>query len=319
MKHLMLPAIVGTVATLAMADYAAAETSIVMGAARPGHTTFQIMTGYSTVINREIEGVTVTVQQSGASVATTELVAQNRIQAGPVGNTAPFEAWRGIKTFEGRQTQDFRTWMPVYTYGAQLVVPADSDIESWADLEGRRVGVGAVGSVGELTNRLILETINVGYDVIDEYQIGHSEMTEGFKNGTLDAIIKTTGMPTSGVVELNTTRDIRIIPLTEEQIAAVSAESDLLTGGVVPGGTYDGIPEDTPIIVGFTINIVNKNLDEQVVYDMTRAIWENLDELSTVHPSQKSLTPDWIEPALLPIAPLHPGAERYYREQGWLN
>ena len=166
---------------------ASAQQSFVQGASSSGHTTFQIMTGWSTVINREVPEVSVTVQASGPSVPTTQLVQQGRIQAGPAGNSAPYEATRGIGAFEGQGEADkVRTWMPIYVYGAQLVVSADSDIENWTDLEGKRVGVGSVGSVGEQTNKAILEAIGVGYDKIDEYQIDHGGMIDGFKNGTLD-------------------------------------------------------------------------------------------------------------------------------------
>ena len=92
---------------------AAAETTFVQGATRPGHTTFQVMTGYANIINREVPEVTVTVQQSGASVATTQLVESNRIQAGPVGNNAPYGAWRGLGKFEGKKTENIRTWTPM--------------------------------------------------------------------------------------------------------------------------------------------------------------------------------------------------------------
>ena len=199
---------------------ASAQESIVQGASSSGHTTFQIMTGWSSVINREVPEVSMTVQASGPSVPTTQLVQQGRIQAGPAGNSAPYEAVRSIANFEGQPKADkVRTWMPIYVYGAQLVVPAESDVQDWTDLEGLRVGVGSVGSVGEQTNKAILETLGVGYDKIDEYQIGHGEMVAGLKNGTLDAIIETTGIPTAGVLELEATRDIRIVGLTEEQAA----------------------------------------------------------------------------------------------------
>ncbi|MDM8165588.1 TAXI family TRAP transporter solute-binding subunit [Roseovarius sp.] len=299
---------------------ASAQESIVQGASSSGHTTFQIMTGWSSVINREVPEVSMTVQASGPSVPTTQLVQQGRIQAGPAGNSAPYEAVRSIANFEGQPKADkVRTWMPIYVYGAQLVVPAESDVQDWTDLEGLRVGVGSVGSVGEQTNKVILETLGVGYDKIDEYQIGHGEMVAGLKNGTLDAIIETTGIPTAGVLELEATRDIRIVGLTDEQIEAVDAASDLLSGGVVPAESYQSTDADVPIIVGYTINIINADVDEDLVYKMTKALWENLDELENVHPSQKYLTPDWLQASLLPIAPLHPGAERYYNEQGWLD
>ncbi|WP_417725272.1 TAXI family TRAP transporter solute-binding subunit [Salipiger sp.] len=308
------------VATAALCGTAGAQESFVQGASGSGHTTFQIMTGWAGVINREVPEVSVTVQASGASVPTTQLVQQGRIQAGPAGNTAPYEAVRSIGEFEGQPEADkIRTWMPIYVYGAQLVVPADSDIENWSDLDGKRVGVGSVGSVGEQTNRAILEAIGVGYDRIDEYQIPHAEMVEGFKNGTLDAVIETTGIPTAGVLELESSREVRIVGLTEDQIATVDASSDLLSGGIIPAESYQSIDADVPIIVGYTINIINSDVGDDLVYKMTKAVWENLDELADVHPSQKYLTPDWIEAALIPIAPLHPGAERYYREQGWLK
>jgi TRAP transporter TAXI family solute receptor len=305
---------------LAVGGTGNAQESFVQGASGSGHTTFQIMTGWAGVINREVPEVSVTVQASGASVPTTQLVQQGRIHAGPVGNSAPYEALRSIGAFEGQPEADkIRTWMPIYVYGAQLVVPAESDINDWTDLAGKRVGVGSIGSVGEQTNRAILEAIGVGYDKIDEFAIPHAEMVDGMKNGALDAVIETTGIPTAGVLELASTRDIRIVGLTAEQIATVDEASDLLSGGVIPAGSYEGIDGEIPIIVGYTINIVNADADEDLVYKMTAAIWENLDELVHVHPSQKYLSPEWIAPALLPIAPLHPGAEKYYREQGWID
>lgn len=303
-----------------IAASAQGQESFVQGASSAGHTTFQIMTGWSTIINREVPDVSVTVQASGASVPTTQLVQQGRIQAGPAGNSAPYEAVRSIGAFEGQPKADkVRTWMPIYVYGAQLVVPAESEIDDWTDLAGKRVGVGSVGSVGEQTNRLILETLGVGYDKIDEYQIPHGEMVNGLKTGSLDAIIETTGIPTAGVLELESTRDIRIVGLTEAQIAQVDAASDLLSGGVVPADSYGSLDADVPIIVGYTINIVNADVDDDLLYAMTKAIWENLDELEDVHPSQKHLKPEWLKASLLPIAPLHPGAERYYRERGWID
>ena len=317
MKYTILAA--ATAVALSGASVSA-QQSLVQGASSSGHTTFQIMTGWSTVINREVPEVSVTVQASGPSVPTTQLVQQGRIQAGPVGNSAPYEAVRSIGAFEGQEAADkIRTWMPVYVYGAQLVVPDDSEVTDWEDLEGKRVGVGSVGSVGEQTNRAILEAIGVGYDKIEEYQIDHGGMIDGFKNGTLDAVIETTGIPTAGVLELESTRAIRIVGLTEEQIAKVDAASDLLSRGVIPAGSYQSAPEETPIVVGYTINIINADVDEDLVYKMTKAIWENLDELKDVHPSQQYLTPDWIKTSLEPIAPLHPGAEKYFREQGWLE
>ena len=121
---------------------ASAQESIVQGASSSGHTTFQIMTGWSSVINREVPEVSMTVQASGPSVPTTQLVQQGRIQAGPAGNSAPYEAVRSIANFEGQPKADkVRTWMPIYVYGAQLVVPAESDVQDWTDLEGLRVGI----------------------------------------------------------------------------------------------------------------------------------------------------------------------------------
>jgi TRAP transporter TAXI family solute receptor len=304
-----------------LATGAVAQTprNLVLGAASPGHATFNIVVAYSRVINRLVPAVATTVQQSGASTQTTQLVQTNRIAAGPTGNSAPYEAWRGLGTWQGRPTRDIRTWMPMYVYGAQLVVREDSPIRSWADLAGRRVGVGSIGSVGEMTNQVILEANGVGYDRIQAFRIPHEQMVDGFRNGNLDAVIVTTGIPSPGILELMAGRRIRIVGNTPEEIANASRRSALLSGGVVPANSYDGIAAEIPIVVGYTIMIIHPGIPDQIVYDMTKAVWENLDEIRTSHASQRFLSPEMIRPSLEPIAPIHDGAARYYRERGWIG
>lgn len=289
----------------------------ILGATTPGHTCYQIIVGYAKIIN-EIPGMSARCEQTGASVETTTLIVNGEIHAGGTGDIAPYQCYRGIEKFEGKQSKDIRSWLPIYNSGAQLVVLKDSPIQSWMDLEGKRVGVGAVGSTGEMTNKQILDALGLGYEKTEAFKVPHAEMVDGLKNGTLDAIIETTGIPTSGILELQATHEIRIVPLTDEEIQKVVSKNDTLSAGYIPGGVYKGIDDDSPTVIAYTIMTIHKDIPEEVVYEATKKIWENRDYLETVHASQKLLKPETMCKDIDRLVPLHQGAARYYKEQGWI-
>jgi TRAP transporter TAXI family solute receptor len=135
----------------------------------------------------------------------------------------------------------------------------------------------------------------------------------------LDAVIETTGFPTPGIMEMMASMDIRIVPNSPEELQKASAVNPLFSAGKIPGGLYEGMDEDIPVIVGYTIMTIRSDVADDTVYQMTKAIWENLDDIKASHASQELLSPEMIKPSLAPIAPIHPGALRYYKEQGWVN
>lgn len=292
---------------------------VLLGASKPGHSAYNIVVAYSQAIQKEGAGIETSVQASGSSIDAVQFMQTNRIHAAPMGASAALASYKGTGKFEGKPFAEMRTWLPMYSWGAQLVVQADSEIQSWSDLKGKRVGVGPVGSAGEGYNRDILAAIGLTFDDIEEYRVPHGEAIEGLKTGLMDAVIETTGFPSPGIMEVMASTDVRIIPNTANELKKIEESSPLYSAGKIPGGVYDGMDDDIPLVVGYTIMAIRSDVDDDAVYEMTKAIWSNLEDLKSAHASQALLSPEMIAPALMPIAPIHDGALRYYREQGWIE
>lgn len=307
-------------ALVAMASVApAAADNVILGASKPGHSAYGIVVAYSQAIGKSAPDIQTSVQASGGSLEAVQFMQAGHVDAAPMGASAAYTAYHGKGKWEGAPVTGMRTWLPMYSWGAQLVVLADSDIQSWSDLKGKRVGVGPIGSAGEGYNRDILAAVGLTYDDIEEYRIPHGEAADGLKNGLLDAFIETTGYPTPGIMEVMASTEIRIVPNTSEELEKVAASNPLYSAGFVPAGSYPGIDVDIPVVVGYTIMSINDSVAEDSVYEMTKAIWENLEDIKESHASQRQLRPEMIKPALTPIAPIHPGALRYYKEMGWID
>ncbi len=296
-----------------------AADQILLGASKPGHSAYNIVVAYSQAIQKDGADAGVSVQASGSSIDAVQFMQTGRLHAAPMGASAAYESYNGKGQWEGKPFSEMRTWLPMYSWGAQLVVPADSDIESWSDLKGKRVGVGPIGSAGEGYNKDILAAIGLTFDDINEYRVPHGEAMEGLKNGQMDAVIETTGFPSPGVMEVMASTDIRIIPNSEEELKKIDESNPLYSAGKIPAGVYDGMDQDIPLVVGYTIMAIRADVDDDTVYEMTKSIWSNLDDLKAAHASQALLNPEMIAPALMPIAPIHEGALRYYREMGWVE
>lgn len=295
----------------------ASAEMILLGASKPGHSAYNIVVAYSQAIAKSVPDLDVSVQASGGSIDAISFLQTGRVHAAPVGAAAPYAAYLGLEPFEGKAYEDVRTWLPMYSWAAQLVVPAESDIQSWEDLRGKRVAVGPIGSSGENYSRDILAAMDITYDDIAEFRVAQAEAIEGLKSGQLDAVIESSGFPTPGVLEVMAGKDIRIVPLEQDVLKRIDDAYPLYSAGKIPAGVYPGIDEDIAAVVGYTIMVIAESVSEEAVYGMTKAIWENLDDIKSSHASQALLSPEMIRPALEPVAPIHPGAMRYYKERGW--
>ena len=200
-----------------------------------------------------------------------------------------------------------------------VIVLENSPIKTYHDLKGKRVSLGVKGGTAEIICDLVMkEGYGLTEETYDLYNIPPSEAANGLKDGSLDAINVGGGIPSPVIMEMQATHPVRVLPVEPEIAEKIYENYPFMIPGVIPEGTHEGHPE-VPAVRTYTIGYVNKDLPEDLVYEMTKAIWENIDELAQVHVSQKDLDPSMIKSvASLPV-PLHPGAERYYKEKGWLD
>ncbi|WP_170006758.1 TAXI family TRAP transporter solute-binding subunit [Bacillus fonticola] len=204
----------------------------------------------------------------------------------------------------------------LYPETVQMVTTADSGIESVEDMAGKKVSVGAPGSGTYASAEQILEIHGMTMEDIEAQNLDFSESTEGIQSGTIDAAFITSGTPTGAVEGLAATVDVRIIPISQEKIEELIAAYPFYAEEIIPAGTY-GLEEEVTTVAVLAMLVADASLSEDVVYDVTKAIFENTDALANAHSKGELIS---AEAAVKGIGiDFHPGAEKYFKEQGLLE
>lgn len=253
-------------------------------------------------------------QSTSASAANATTLNQEKAEIGFSMGDAAADAHEGIGSFEEQGVQEnIRTVMSLYPNYLQIVATKESGIETVEDLAGKNVAVGAPASGTEISAQRVLEAYGMTYDDIDEDFLSFSEGVEGIQNGNIDAVVMSSGIPNSGVMELQTTKEIVIVEIEEDVILEMQEDYPVYFPITVSKDVYD-LEEDVTTIAVNNVLLTHSNVPDEVVYAMTEAIFDHLDELKDTHNAAQDIS---LEGAVenLP-APLHPGAEKYFEEQG---
>nr|WP_027337939.1 TAXI family TRAP transporter solute-binding subunit [Halomonas sp. HL-48] len=277
-----------------------------------GGVYYPIGGGFAEMINEHIEGAQATAEVTGASVENMGLIMRGEADLALVLADTAYQAYEGSGDFEDRQIENTRAIASVYPNAVQLVTLADSDIESLSDLEGKRVSVGAPGSGTELNARALLEANGMSYDDFTPQRLNFNETADAIRDGDIDAGFWSVGPPTSSIMNLATTRDIRLIGLSDEEIANAREEEEVFAPYELEEGLYEGMDEAVQTIGIPNVLVVNSDMDEDLAYQLTQLLFENTDELIAVHPAANDTTVEFTMEST-PV-PLHPGAIRYFEE-----
>lgn len=277
-----------------------------------GGVYYPIGGGFAEIINDHLEGYEASAEVTGASVENMGLIMRGEADLALVLADTAYQAWAGEGDFEGRQIENTRALASVYPNAVQLVTLAESDIESIEDLKGKRVSVGAPGSGTELNARALLEANGISYDDFTPQRLNFNETADAIRDGDIDAGFWSVGPPTSSILNLAATRDIRLIALSDEEIANAQEEEPVFAAYELAEGMYDGMDEAVQTISIPNVLVVNADMDEELAYDLTKLLYDRIDDLIAVHPAANDTTVEFTM-ASTPV-PLHPGALRYYEE-----
>jgi TRAP transporter TAXI family solute receptor len=263
-----------------------------------------------------LEGVRTQVQATKASVENLNLLAQGKGEiAFALGDSVQL-AWEGSEEagYPGPLT-NLRAIAAIYPNYVQIVASADSGVETLEDLRGKSISVGAPASGTELNARAIFAAAGMSYEDMGKVEyLPYAESAELIKNRQLEATLQSSGLGVAFIKDLTTTHDINIVSIPAEVVESIGAP---YVPSVIPAGTYDGQDEDVPTAAIGNILVTHDGVSDEVAYEMTKLLFENLDRMVAAHSAAGGIS---LEGAVqgLPI-PLHPGAERYYREQGVLQ
>lgn len=270
----------------------------------------------SNVLTNKVDGVSVTVQSTGASKANIIGIADGDIDMGIVQNDVMYYAYNGIDLFEGDAIKDFSVVGALYAEVCQIIAVGD-DIKSIADLKGKRVSVGDVGSGVEFNARQILEAYGIKFEDIKVNNLGFADSADAIKDGKIDAFFCTAGAPTTAITELSITKKINVLPVDDEHAKILMKAYPFYTQFAIPGKVYQGVDNDVKTVAVKATIIISNKVSEDAVYKLTKGLFENKADIVASHDKGKELDAKYAVDGI--SVPFHPGAEKYYKEVGALK
>jgi len=270
--------------------------------------------GIVKVAEKYMENTVATVQPTGGDLEMIRLLDQRKGDFAFVMLNSAFQAYNGGEPFD-KVYDDVRTFLVGQSAMMHLVVPANSSIQSVPDLKGKRVSIGTPGSscANYMTPR-ILEAFGMTLDDIRPQQISMNDTVAALKDGTLDAGFFYLIPPAPAITDLSSTHPIRLLPITPEAQAHMAQADPLLDFAAITKETYSGMEADTMAVGLSCVIVTHKDVPEDVIYDMAKALDEHMADWVEVHYGAEFYTPE--KTAKYAFVPVHPGMKKYMDELG---
>lgn len=270
--------------------------------------------------NSKVSGVRVAAQSSGASVANVRTIARGDAQLALIQNDIAYYANNGTEVFaeagsnRPQPVPGVRGVAMLYPETVQIVTLRGKGINTIEDLKGKRVVVGDLGSGTEANARQILSVYDLFYRQMRPDFLSFASGIDQLRDGNVDAVFITAGYPTAAVVDIASSREVVLLPVSNEALAALRVRWPFYTRATIPVDAYPRLRAPTPTVAVMAMLVARADLPDDLVYNLTKAMWDGLDRLKAAHARGKDLD---LAKALdgMPV-PVHPGAERFYQERG---
>ncbi|WP_448187656.1 TAXI family TRAP transporter solute-binding subunit [Azospirillum sp. sgz301742] len=269
------------------------------------------------IYSKAISSAKVTVQATKASVENLNLLQAGRGEVAFTLGDSLSDAWKGREEagFKAKLTK-LRTVAGIYPNYIQIVAAKDSGIKTLADLKGKRISVGAPKSGTELNARAIFTAAGMTYaDFAKTEYLPFAESVDLMKNRQLDATLISAGLGVAAVKDLATSQEVTVVSVPADIVQKIGDPAYITE--TVPANTYNGQTEPVTTAAVRNFLVTHSGVPADSVYAMTKAIYDNLDQLTSAHAAAKQIKLD-ADAAKSPV-PLHPGAEKFYKEKGLLK
>jgi TRAP transporter TAXI family solute receptor len=289
------------------------EEFITIGTGGTGGVYYPIGGGMGSMLAREIDGVNSgTAETTGGSVENLQLLGAGDTTLAMAMNDAVYNAINGEGDFD--EPQDVCTISIMYPNVLQVVTTEDRNIKSFQDLAGKDVSVGDAGSATELMFRNVVESLGMSFDDFGKAQhLPFDAQTTAIRNNQLDVGAWVVAPGASSIQDLASSEDIQVVPLDQGAIDKITEKYPYYIGTELEAGTYDGQEEAVPVAATWNSLLMSTEADQDFVYQVTKAVHENVDELAESHPAAGEIAPENIKDA---VAPVCEGAMKYFEEAG---
>lgn len=302
----------------------AAETSVTIGTGGQTGVYYQVGQSVCKLVRQADIGINCGAPSTAGSIANINGINVGDLQFGVAQSDWQYHAVHGTSKFEDQGANEkLRSVFTIYSEPFTVVARKDANIKTFSDLKRKRVNIGPQSSGFRGTMEEIMTGLGwTKRDLRLAAELSPAEAPKSLCDNNLDAFVYAVGHPNAAISEAATTCDVNLVPLTDDETQKVvdklTSEFDYYSPAVIPGGLYKGNEQDTQTFgVGATF-VSSSDVPEDVVYNITKIIFENLDEFKKLHPAFAHLKAENMVNDLR-SAPLHSGAEKYYKEKGWLK
>ncbi len=270
--------------------------------------------------NRKETGIRCSVESTGGSVYNINTIREGELEFGVAQSDWQYHAYHGTSKFaDAGPFEDLRAVFSIHPEPFTVVARADAGITNFSDLEGKRVNIGNPGSGQRGTMEVLMDAMGWTTDNFAlATELKASEQSAALCDNQIDAMVYTVGHPSGSIQEATTSCDSVLVTVDGPAVEELINNNDYYRSAIIPGGMYRGNPDDVSTFgVGATL-VTSANVSDDAVYALVSAVFDNFEDFKKLHPAFAHLKPEEMISAGL-SAPLHPGALRYYREQGWIE
>lgn len=278
---------------------------------------YSLGAGLSTLWTKEM-GKRVASQASNGSVENLKLMSKGEANIAFTTVNIAYEAYNGEGTFKEKPYKEVRILGNLYPNVSHIVAVNDGKIQSIEDLKGKSFVYGAAGSSTEMESKLVLEAHGIAADEVKGNYVGFTEATDLMRNGQVHAVNIYSGVPAAATTELISTLDTKVLNFSPEAIKKMTEEYPWNFEYVIEANTYDKQPEPIITVGQYSTIVIDESVSEEAAYELTKLLWENVKELEKSFSIAKQFDPKKAIEGTAGV-PLHPGAEKYYKEIGVLE
>ncbi|MBP8784244.1 MAG: TAXI family TRAP transporter solute-binding subunit [Synergistaceae bacterium] len=299
--------------TILFTGIACAATFINIGTGSTGGTYYPVGAAMAKIWNKTVPGMKANAQSTGGTAQNIQLIGTGEAELGFTDGLYYF-AYNGKQSFEGNPQKHLRGMVPLYPEPIHLMVASGSNIKSIKDLKGKRVGIGAVGSGIEYTARALLKIAGIDPDKdIRAENLGMGDTAGALADKNIDAGFMMGAIGSSAMVEVTTIGTGKLLPLEADLVKKLNAQLPYYTPFTIPANSYKGQTTALPVAATWNILSISEKVDAAAVYKMTKALFDNKKDLVNVSANMAFMNPKEVKVILIP---LHPGAEKYFKEIG---
>ncbi len=317
MRHYSKLALAGAVLAVGVLSNSVAQSAdrLSIGSCPVGCTAYTWSAGIADVINKNVSEVNITAEETKGYVANIKLMQGKEMEIAMATSLSSYQAYSATGPYEGGEKGKILSWMSIAPVAMHVITLKGGSVNSLEDLKGKRIGMGQPGGVSMLDANAMMATLGLEPKKdFEPFRIRLGNMVDSLADGNLDAALWNGSFPLPPVVKLTASREVQLIPISDEFFAKMQAAYPPYFRLSIPADRYKGISAETPTFGLANGMVISSDVSEDIVYKMTKAIFENLSGLKAVHPAFGRVSKDTVLNGF--GAPLHPGALKYYREIG---